>query len=179
VTDSVKFLLNLAGIVVGSGVGAAAIGAYLGKRFNTQLEIQRALLQRTSKIHERQVDALLFLHSKLELALFYLQRAAAAGKLAGEPDDQELLRRMSQEFAEASDCFSKNKLLMSPELMRRIDEFFSKMLSAGIDLSLTFEPGMQSGPRAQLWDQARTTAYKDLPSILEAIRTEARAAIHG
>ena len=85
---------------------------------------------------------------------------------------------MSQEFAEASDCFSKNKLLMSPKLMRRIDEFFSKMLSAGIDLRLTFEPGMQGEPRAQLWDQARTIAYKDLPSILEAIRSEARAAIH-
>jgi hypothetical protein len=108
-----------------------------------------------------------------------LQRPAGAGRLEGEPDDKTLLQRMSQEFAEASDCFSKNKLLMSPELMRRIDEFFSKMLSAGIDLRLTFEPGMQGEPRAQLWDQARTIAYKDLPSILEAIRSEARAAIHG
>ncbi len=34
-------------------------------------------------------------------------------------------------------------------------------------------------PRAKLWDEARGTAYKELPTILKAISDEARAVIHG
>src|SRR6266852_341790 len=97
-TETVKFLLTLATTLVGSGLGTTIVGALFKRRFDAQLETHKALLQRGSRIHERQVDALLAIHSKLEQALFYLQRAASAFKLEGEVPDQELLQRMARDL---------------------------------------------------------------------------------
>ena len=93
------------------------MAALFKKRFDAQLETHKALLQRSGRIHERQVDALSAVYSKLEHALFYLQRVTSTGKFEGE-DDQELLRRMVGELGAASEEFSKNKLLVSENLRR-------------------------------------------------------------
>jgi hypothetical protein len=171
---------DVAVTIIGSGLGTAIVAAFLKKRFDSQLETHKALLQRSGKVHERQVDALLKIHSKLEEALFYLQRVAGAAKFAGEVSDKELLARMSQPLAAASEEFSKNRLLVSESLEQKLDEFFNKMLSGGMTMNLALDPMVPNGdPRAKLWDEARQTAYKDLPSILKAIRAEARAVIHG
>jgi hypothetical protein len=166
--------------IIGSGLGTALIGAWFKQRFDTQLETHKALLQRSGKIHERQVDALLSIHSKLEEALFYLQRAASAGKFAREVSDKELLERMARSLGAASQEFSKNKLLISESLGRSLDQFFKKMFEGGLSMNLALDPMTPSGePRAKLWDEAKETAYKDLPGILKAICDEARAVIHG
>jgi hypothetical protein len=172
--------LTFALTIIGSGLGTAMVGAFLKKRFDTQLETHKALLLRSGRIHERQVDALLPIHSKLEEALFYLQRAAGAGKFAGEASDKELLSRMGSSLAVASQEFSKNRLLVSGTLEQKLDEFFNKMVSAGIDMNLALDPMVADGePRAKFWDKARETAYREIPPILTAIREEARALIHG
>ena len=42
-------------------------------------------------------------------------------------------------------------------------------------MNLALDPMVPNGePRAKLWDEARQTAYKDLPLVLQAIREEAR-----
>ena len=110
-TEREKLFLTLVVTLLGSGVGTTLVGALFKRRFDAQLETQKALLQRSSRIHERQVDALLAIHAKLEQALFYLQRAASAGKFEGE-SDQELLRRMARDLGAASEVFSQNKLLI-------------------------------------------------------------------
>lgn len=145
-----------------------------------QLESYRALLQRGGKIHERQVDALLKIHSKLDEALFYLQQVASAGKIQGEASDKELFGRAVGCLAEASSEFSKNRLLISETLGQKLDEFFDGMVVAGIDFNLILDP-MLANPdgRAKLWDKLRDAAYKKLPSVLRAIRDDARAVIHG
>ena len=171
---------TLAVTIVGSGLGTTIIGALFKRRFDSQLETHKALLLRSGKIHERQVDALLAIHSKLEEALFYLQRAASAGKFAGEASDKELLERMARPLGEASQEFSKNRLLISESLGQKLDEFFNKMFSGGMNINLALDPMVADGePRAKLWDEARQTAYKDLPEVLKAIREEARGVIHG
>ena len=53
------------------------------------------------------------------------------------------------------------------------------MVSVGIDVRLALDPMVQGEPRVKIWTQAQQTAYKELPSILEAIRVEARKVIHG
>lgn len=165
---------------MGSGLGTTIVAAWFKRRFDTQLETHKALLQRSGQIHERQVDALLTLHSRLEHALFNLQRAAGHGKLAGEADDHELLNRMGRDLGEAAEEYSRNKLLIGDALGRKVDEFFNKMTFAGIDLNLAMSPMVQDGdPRAKLWGKAQDGAFKELPLVLEAIRTEARAVIHG
>jgi hypothetical protein len=178
--DTATLLITVAATVVGSGLGTAIVGALLSRRFNTQLETHKALLQRSGRIHERQVDALSTIHSKLEEGLFYLQRATSAGKLQGEVSDKELLARMSRALAPASEELSKNRLLISESLAQKLEAFFNKMVSAGITLNLALDPMVPNGqPRADLWDKARDTAYKEIPPILTTIRDEARGVIHG
>jgi len=135
---------------------------------------------RSDKIHERQVESLLLIDSKLEEALFYFQRAAAAGKLGGEVSDEELLRRMAESLAAASKEFGKNRMLFSESLAKKLDEFFNKMLSGSMTLNLALSPMVQDADhRAKLWNEARDKAYKEIPPILNAIRDESRGVIHG
>jgi len=177
-TDTEKLFLTLVVTLFGSGVGTTVVGALFKRRFDAQLETQKALLQRSSRIQERQVGALLAIHAKLEQALFYLQRAASAGKFEGE-SDEELLRRMARDLGAASKVFSHNKLLMGPELTRKLDEFFDEMFSAGMNLRWAEHPMTPNGKtRAGFFDKARETAFKKLPSTLEAIRIEAKSVIN-
>jgi hypothetical protein len=177
--DTTTLLVTVAATLVGSGFGTAIVGALLSRRFNTQLETHKALLQRNGRIHERQLDALSTIQAKLDEALFYLQRATS-GKIQGEVSDKELLARMSRALAPASEELSKNRLLISESLAQKLDSFFDKMVSAGITLNLALDPMVPNGqPRAELWDKARDTAHKEIPPILTAIRDEARKVIHG
>ena len=176
-TETAQFFITT---LVGSGVGTAIVGAFFKRRFDAQLEIHKALLQRSSRIHERQVDALLAIHARLDKALFYLQRAVSTAKFANEPPDQELLQSMSRELGAASEHYSNTKLLISPSLTARLDEFFGKVFLAGMSLNSALSPMTPNGEmRAKLRNQTQDAAYKETPLILEAIRTEARAIIHG
>jgi hypothetical protein len=135
---------------------------------------------RGSRIHERQVEALLTIYSKLEYALFYLRRAASPGKIQGEADDQELLLRMGRDLAAASEVFSQNRLLIGPELTRKVDEFVKQAVEAGTTLNLAGSPMTPNGQiRAGFYDKARDIAFEKLPPVLEAIGAEAKAVIHG
>jgi hypothetical protein len=135
---------------------------------------------RSDKIYDRQVESLLLIHSKLEEALFYFQRASAAGKFAGEASDEELLRRMVENLGAASKEFGKGRLLFSESLGKKLDEFFNKMLSGSMALKLALSPMVQDGyQRAKLWDEARDAAYRDIPPLLKAISDESRGVIHG
>jgi hypothetical protein len=179
-SDTISPVVVILASLVGSGVGTTIIGVLFKKRFDTQLETHKALLQRTGKIHEKQVDSLLLIHSKLNDGLFYLQRATGAGKLRGEASDEEFLNRMAQNLADANAEFAKSRLLISESLGQKLDDFFGKMFSGGITYNLALDPMVQDGnARAKLVDDARQVAYKELPSLLNAIRDEARKVIHG
>jgi hypothetical protein len=146
---------------------------------DAQIETHKAVLERSGRIHERLVDALLAIHAKLESALFYLQRASSAFKFAGEASERELLDRMARDLGEASEELSKNRLLIAERLQPKFDEFFKKTTSARVTFHIALEPMIQVEQRAKLWGEVRDIAYKELPSILEGIRTEAGAVIHG
>ncbi len=179
-TKSDELFLTLAITVVGSGLGTTIVGVLFKQQFDSQLETYKALLQRNSRIHERQVDALLSIHAKLEQGLFYLQRATSAGKLAGEPDDRELLRRVGEELASASEVFSNSRLLIGQELARKLGNFFDQTVEASRSLNLAESPTTPDGQiRADFFDKARDIAFRELPSLLEAIRTESKTIIHG
>jgi hypothetical protein len=178
--ETVNLLRTLLTAVIGSGIGTTIVGALFKWKFDKQLETHKAMLQRGSKIHERQVEALLSIYSELDAALFYLQRTAAAGKLRGEADTQELLKRSGDALAKASTEFSKNKLLFSPDLATTLNELFERFISAGIVLNIAFDPmTIDANLRATQWDEARKIAYKDLPPVLAKIEKEARSTIHG
>src|ERR1700688_1476982 len=170
-TPTQTLLVTFAVTIIGSGLGTSIVAALLNKRFSTQLEAHKALLLRSGLIHERQVDALLKIHSKLEEALFYLQRVTSAGKIQGQASDKVLFERTVGCLADASSEFSKNRLLISDPLEQRLDEFFHGMVVAGGDFNLILDP-MVTNPdeRAKLWDTLRDAAHRKLPSVLKAIR---------
>lgn len=85
------------------------------------------------------MDALLAIPSGLEHALFYLQRVASAGRFRGDADDQAQLQRMGKELASAAEHFSKNQLLLTPDLAKRLNEFFNKVFDAGSSLQFSQE----------------------------------------
>jgi hypothetical protein len=50
-TDNTKLLLDFGVTLIGSGVGTTIVGALFKRRFDTQLETHKALLERSGKIH--------------------------------------------------------------------------------------------------------------------------------
>ena len=54
-TPNETLLVTFAVTIIGSGLGTTIIGAWFKRRFDSQLETHKALLQRSGKIHERQV----------------------------------------------------------------------------------------------------------------------------
>jgi hypothetical protein len=179
-TPAETLFITFAVTIIGSGLGTTIVGAFFKRRFDAQLETHKALLQRIGRIHGMQVDALLVIHSKLDEALFYLQRVTSKGRFRGEASDKEMLERMGRSLGAASEEFAKKRLLVSEKLGQKLDEFFKKMVFAGADINLAMDPMMTNGePRAELWSNASETAYKEIPAILQAIRDDARAVIHG
>jgi hypothetical protein len=169
------FILTL----IGSGLGTTIVAGLLKHRLDQRLELVKALLEQGSRIHERQIDALMTIYSKLEEASFYLQRVASAGRLKGE-DEGQLLQRAGQALASASEEYSAKKLLFSDNLTNKIDEFFNQVLSANVSIGLALDPALQNaGSVAEFWDRAREAVYRQIPVILEAIRAEAKTVIHG
>lgn len=178
-TDANKQIIGFILTLVGAGLGTTVVAAVLQWRFGKQLERLKAVLERGSRIHERQVEALLGIYSKLEAATFYLQRAASTGLLEGENRD-ELRKRAGEELALASAEYARNKLLLSETLIKKLDKFFNETLSAGLFLRFATDPKMADSPVcAESWQQAREKVYRQLPTILGALRTEARDVIHG
>jgi hypothetical protein len=179
VTETHKLLLTFILTLAGSGVGTTIVAALLKRTFDERIELLKAVLERGSRIHERQVEALMAIHSKLEGATFYLQRVASPGRLKGE-DDTSLLQRAAEELASASSQYSEKRLLLSETLTGMIDEFFEKVLSTRVSIDSAMQLMLLDGAvRAAFWQKAQESAYKELPAILGAIRSEARGVIHG
>jgi hypothetical protein len=178
-TETERSLLTLAMTFVGSGLSTTIVGAFFKRRFDSQLETQKALLQRSGRIHERQVDALLAIHRSLEQALFCLQRAKSAEKFEGEADDRTQLARIARYLGVASKEFSKNRLLFSDILQGKLDHLFKEMFSVGMVFKFTLDTTLQGEGRAAILDQVRNASSKNLEPILRDIRIEARAVIHG
>jgi len=181
---TIELLAVLITTIVGSGAGTSIVGLLFKHRFDVQLAKQTAMLQRHSRIHELQVEALGVIHSDLNDALFYLQRIASAGRTRGQVDDAELFKRMGERLAKAASEFSKTQLLFSQELTTRLNEFFKKVFETGAELELSeefsqFPMGEGVQLRADLIDKVRNAAFKEIPTVLDEIRREARTVIHG
>jgi hypothetical protein len=188
VVPTIKLVEEMEGLVSGSEATRMIQNIHFhgpNSRFNmngldSSVNVASSSGAEAPSIHERRVNALLAIHASIEQALFYLQRAASAGKFAGEASDRELLQRMGRSLGAASEDFSKNRLLISESLGERLDEFFNKIVLGQMNLNMALDPMVPNGaPRAKLWDEARDLAYKDLPLILNAIRREARQSIDG
>jgi hypothetical protein len=72
------------------------VALLLKRRFDERVELLRSILERGSRIHERQVEALITIHASLEGASFYLGRLASAVRFKSE-DDGRLIEKAAGE----------------------------------------------------------------------------------
>jgi hypothetical protein len=86
---------------------------------------------------------------------------------------------MAINLGDASELFSRNKLLIESGLTNRLNQFFNRAFCAAQTLQLAENPMTENGnTRAGFFDEARAIAFKELPALLEGIETDARSVIH-
>lgn len=105
---------------------------------SSALERQRTLLQRGSRLHEKQIEAMAELYAKLWLAHHCLLRA----RNAADPRDREAyLTELEKLFHEAARSFYPYELVLPDEIGVRVDAIMAGLnderlgRSTSVDLS--------------------------------------------
>lgn len=137
------------------------------------------LLQRRSRIHERQVDILSKLYKCLLEAQEYSKLMTKSVIFEGEKPEgypmllQDAVRNAYKEFA-------MGRLLLPSDVAEQVDAFFQKVSEGQIQFSFANHPMTPNGhERAQFWEKAGTIAYQEVPALLRVIEQQARSIIHG
>jgi hypothetical protein len=165
--------------ILGSGVGTASVGAMFKRRFDRELELQRAVLERGTRIHERQVDALLKLDQHLRSAHAFLGLMSKSVMFHGE-DPSGYPIRFRQETLKAYEQLESSRLLLPPKLVPKVEDLFRRMVEGEAAVMFFRDPQTPDGPdRAAHWERAKTVAHQELPELIRAIEHEARTVIHG
>ena len=172
-------LWSVLGPAIGSGFATTAVGWLFQRRVARELELHKALLQRASQIHERQVNALMDLYGSLYEAHGYLQRISSSGHLSSEKVN-EYPKLFSAALLKAGNELTRVRLLLPPEIVAACDRFFSLTFESTLQLGIANHPAtIAAGQRPQFWDKAATIAYKEIPTLLQSIEAAARKLIHG
>jgi hypothetical protein len=167
------------GPLLGSGFATVSIGWLFKRRFDRELELQKAFLQRASRVHDRQVDALTRLYGFLFEAQAYLQLLSASVQFSGEKPE-EYPRLFTTALIAARQELTKGRLLLPASIVGQCDNFFNVVFQGTMHLGFANDPMViAAGQRAEFWDRATKTAYQDIPHLLATIELHARVVIHG
>jgi hypothetical protein len=173
------FIANIAVAVLGSGLGTTIVGALFKSRFDHQLELQKAVLERASRVHERQVETLINLDRHLREALGYMQLMSKSGIFEGE-DTSQYPQKFREAIIRAHEELTGGRLLLPPRVVGEFDAFFKKMSEGQLELAFFSSSMVPDGSeRAKYWDRARKIAYDEAPRLLRSLEDSARALIHG
>jgi hypothetical protein len=171
-------LLQLGANVLGSGLATAGIGAWFKAGFDKQLETQKALLERASRIHERQVDALATLYASLREAHDYAQLMTKSATFVGENPDAypvELMRATKVAYEK----FTATRILLPSAFAETCEAFFAKLQEAQVNYGFARQvPEIAPPQRADAWKRAGVIAYQEMPSLLKSLEDAARQIIH-
>ncbi len=137
------------------------------------------LLQRRSRIEERQVVILSKLFKCLLEAQNYSMHMTKRGIFAGEKTD-EYPRLLHDAVTNAYKEFTKGRLLLPEDVVEKVSTFFQKVDEGQVQLTMAKDPLTKDGEeRAQFWKKAGTIAYQEIPALLRTIEDKARDIIHG
>ncbi len=137
------------------------------------------LLQRQSRIHERQVEILSKLYRYLLEVQEYLKLMTKSVVFENE-NPNEYPKLFNSALRNAYNQFTMGRLLLPSEVAKRVDAFFRKILDAQLKLGMAQHPMTPNGQvRAELWEKAGTIAYQEMPALLQLIEEQARSIIHG
>lgn len=102
---------QLLATVIGSGIGTALVGAFLKYSLDRKLELQRAYLSRSTKVHERQVETLCKLHGYFTEIRSFLQLTQKSYVVEGEKTE-EYPKRLFEAMNHARDTLTFGRLLI-------------------------------------------------------------------
>lgn len=133
--------------------------------------------ERLSRIHAQQLDALRKLYERLTQVQTYSQYMTKSVIFEGEKVE-EYPAQLSAAFHEARQEFTSARLLLPHDLVRQIENYFQQVVESQSNLgtALRMEAGVA---RAEFRIKAGTIAYNEMPLLLSAIESSARAIIHG
>jgi hypothetical protein len=175
-----SLIATLGGTAALVAAGAWLTKALVSKRLAEDTEKFKALLTRAGRVHERQVDALTKLYRHFSEAQAYFQRMAATVRFEGEVSVDEYRRLHASAIASALDALSDGRLLIPSNIAQQCDRFFKSLLEGQTHLAFAQHPMIVDGlQRAEFWEKAKETAYKEIPGILHEIEKAARNVIHG
>jgi hypothetical protein len=128
--------------VVGSGLITTFVNLWFQKTHSAALERQRTLLQRGSRLHEKQIDAMAELYAKLWLAHHCLLRAHDDA----EPSDREaFLAELERLFHEAARSFYPYELVLPDEIGVRVDAIMAALQDARLGRGTSTDIGALLG----------------------------------
>ena len=132
-----------------------------------------------SRLHERQMDALMRLGDDFRRVVDYLQSMTRSVGFERELSKDEYSVLSEQAVASAYEMFTKVRLLIPASLAAECERFFGSVSECKSNFDTARHPATVDGhQRAAFWNRAATIAHKELPGILERIEQGARNLIH-
>jgi hypothetical protein len=171
--------------IIGSGIGATFISILFKRKFDRELEIQKAALHRGSKIHEQQVEILGRLYKYLSTVQELTQSLSSSASMQSampeyEKEHREYYSQLGSAFREAKSEFLLARLYLPEMLSNQIEEFFTEASEcAGILYYSTSDAPFRQSTNPERLSIAYRTAIVKLPALLKSIESLARKIIHG
>jgi hypothetical protein len=170
--------------IIGSGIGTTFISILFKRKFDKELEIQKAALIRGSKIHEHQVEII----EKLYISISEIQKLtqSISTSVSLKESFPEYEKELTEQFSKlgaifrlAKSDFLLARLYLPDQLSKQIGDFFTQ---ASDCMGTLFQSSSDHLPAGLTDPELLSTAYRttivNLPNLLKSIETQARKLIH-
>lgn len=151
------------------------IGAVIAA-FKTLYEIKKLRgerqQERRSRIHQKQLDALIGLYVALNKVLGHAQRTISLGRVRGQNFDNDLVQWQSS-INDANQQFISSRLLLPEDITQMVESFFQKVFELHLNIEMFVETSGEQ--RASCWDNAAKDAHREMPTLLSSIEAAARS----
>ncbi|MDR3793121.1 MAG: hypothetical protein P4L03_07060 [Terracidiphilus sp.] len=164
---------------IGSGIVSVVV-VLLKQFYDRRTEEQKAKLVRASWVHQRQVDCLSGIYSRLYEVQDLLRGATRAGRLTNEAPPEKYLAVLREKWTQAVSKFVDSKLIVPKDIADKCDAFFGLLQDAEIQLAIGKE-SLRAGDgleHAERWGEAGKIAHTKIPALLVEIERSARQIIH-
>lgn len=135
-------------------------------------------LERRSRIHARQLDALCQLYERLDKVQGYSQLMTKSLSIEGE-NIEAYPGLLASSMAEARHDFLMARLLLPADIVKAVEDFFKKTSEGQIHHRLAQMTTIEAVQRGNLWSKAGKVAHQEMPALLNTIEQKAREIIHG
>ena len=142
--------------------------------------------ERKSRIHAKQIDAIVPLYIALEKCFHYYQQMTKPYIFEGEKTE-EYPALLSSALSESRKQFMLSRLFLPPDVEETVDAFVNKIIEGQVfleefkrldKLNKHQDPRYMKFDAENYWNKAENVSFTDLPPILQALKRRAREIIH-